>query len=545
MRSLFSLLLLTAFLLPSCVQSSPETHPAISPPPATATPALTPTLTSPPPTRTATAEPPTLSPTLLPPTPTGRPIATSTPTFQQGTSLPDRPLIAFEAGDAQNKTLFLADPAESNLYEFSFPIVARFATPFLAGLSPDARYFVYFEGSRIETLDDTEHLRASTPDLMLHVLALRSGKVIFSIPLLSSSFPQDLVPIAETIKDEWNFTFRNAPFEEVVAATQEMLLDYIRSVAWSPDGSLLAFASQNPGPSSDLYFFSPESGTAQRVTKDPGHVLKSVWAPDSSVLVMETSLYDRHAREDTTYLLARDGSLRGSFTSQIWRFHNWHDPTIAFLYGSTDAGDYFDLKTLSAGDGTISMLWEGSWGDIAFTPDLSSFLTSSFMPSAPSPPHPGLYLGRRDDGSLAALSENRGWGVTYWGSERFAFAASAIDGGTIGVTPDGEIVTIDDGYWRLDTSPKGSYLAGYNRYLPGYLPGILPGLRIFDGSGQLLESVADVNVTCVSWNASATALAYQVESRLYLWDAASGSTRLISDKLNEEECAFKWVRDTP
>lgn len=525
MRSLFSLLLLTVFLLASCAQSTPE-------------PLHTPT---------APAEPPTLSPTLPNPTPTDGPAATSALTFQQAMSLPlDRALIAFESSDAQkNQTLFLADPAESTNYEFSFPATARYATPFLAGLSPDTRYFVYFEGGQIESLYDIEHLRTNTPDLVLHVLSLQSGKVIFSIPLLSPSYPQDLVPIAETIQDEYNSIFSNASFEDAVAATKEMLLDYIRSVSWSPDGSLLAFASQNPGPSSDLYFFSPESGTSRRVTTDPGHVLKSVWAPDSSVLVMETSLFDRHAREDTTYLLSRDGSLRGSFTSQIWWFHNWHDPTTALLYGSTDAGDYFELKTLSADDGTISMLWEGSWGDIAFSDDLSSFLVSSVMPAPPAPPHPGLFLGSRDDGSLVALSKKIGWEVTHWGSERFAFAASSFEGGTIGVTPDGEIVTIDDEYWRFDASPNGSYLAGYNRDRPGNVPGILPGLRIFDGSGQLQESIADISITCVRWNAASTALAYQAESRLYLWDAASGSTRQISDQLNQEECAFKWVRDTP
>lgn len=546
MRPLFPLFLMIATLLPSCAQSFTEPLPTISSPSTFTPEPITRILTSPPPTRTTTTEPPTPSPTLPPPTPTDRTASTSAFTFQQVESLPlDKPLIAYEAGSDQNKILLLADPAESTVYEFSFPSAARFATPFLAGLSPDAHYFVYFEGGQLERLYDVEHLRTSTPDLVLHILDLRSGEVIFSTPLLSSSFPQDLEQIAEKIKDDWNFTFQNAGFEDVVAATQEMLLDYILRVAWSPDGSLLAYASQDPGPSSDLYLFSPELETARRVTADPGHVLRTMWAPDSSFLVMETSLYDRHAREDTTYVLSREGSLVGSFTSQVWSFFSWHDSSYALLYGSTDSGEYFELKAVSTADGTTTVFWEGSYADIAFSPDLSTFLLSSIMPSAPAPPHPGLFLGRRDDGSLVTLSEITGWGVAYWGSEHFAFAASSIDGGTIGVTPDGEYVTIDDGYWRLVASPSGSYLAGYHRYLHGYLPGIVPGLRIFDGKGLLLESIADVDVTCVRWNAASTAMAYQIESRLYLWDAASGLTRLISDQLNEEACAYKWVQDTP
>jgi len=462
-------------------------------------------------------------------------------------SLPlDRPLIAYEAYSGQNKVLLLADPIARTIYEFSFPTTARFATPFLAGLSPDTRYFVYFEGGELETLYDVEYLHTSIPDLVLHVLDLRSGEVIFSTPLLSPSFPEDLVPIAETIKDDWTFANFDAPFEEVVEAIQEMLLDYIRNVAWSPDSSMLAFASQDPGPSSDLYFFYPESKTARRITDDPGHVLKIYWAPDSSALALDTSLYDRHAREDTTYVLSRWGTLLTSLTSQVWFFHHWHDSTHAFFYGGTDAGDLFELKMVSAPDWTITMLWEGSYSDIAFTPDLSIFLLSSVMPSAPSPPDPGLFLGRTDDGSLRMLSEIWGWGaVSYWGSERFTFAASSIDGGIIGVTQDGEYMTLDDGYWHLATSPDGIYLAGYYQYRYGYSPSILPGLRIFDGNGLKRVAIDDVSVTCVHWNAASTVLAYQAEGRLYLWDVASGSTRLISDQLDEEECAFNWVLDTP
>lgn len=547
MRLPFSLLLLTAFLLPSCTQSYTELLPIISSQPTSATsPLAPPTFTSLPPTRIAATEFPTPLLTLSPPTPTIVTVVPSTFTFKRGSHYPlDRPLIAYNAGSTQNKFLHLADPAEGAIYEFSLPNASSFATPFLAGLSPDALYFVYFEGGWLEILYDVEHLRASTPELVLHVLALPSGKVIFSIPLLSSSYPHDLIPVAETIKDEWHFTFQNAPFEEVVAATQEMMLDYIRRVTWSPDGSLLAFASQNPGPTSDLYLFSPKLETALRVNQEPGHVLKTIWTPDSSALVTVSSLYERHAREDTTYLLSREGSLLASFKSQRMFFNNWHDSNYGLLYEGTDSGDFYDLKTLSAADGTITMRFEGTYADIAYSPDLSTFLLSSNMPTAPIPAHVGLYLGKRGDSSLRTLSEILGWEVEYWGSENFAFAASSFDEGTIGVTQNGEVKTIDDGYWKLVASPSGRYLAGFFKHHPSYRQGIVPGLRIFDGDGQLLEFIDDTDITCVSWNAASTALAYQAESRLYLWDAATGSTLLISDQLNEADCAFKWVLDTP
>lgn len=524
MRLLFSLLLLTTFLLASCTQSSPE----------------------PIPTQTATTEPSKPTPTLLPATPTASLPENSSFTSQPGASLPiGRPMIAYQTGSAQNRILLLADPIESGIYQFSFPDATSFATPFLAGLSPDARYFVYFEGGWLETLYDHKYLRASTPDVSLHVLDLPSGEVIFSVPLLSPSYPQDLEPVAETIKDEWNFTSQNATIEEVVAATQEMLLDNMRKVAWSPDSSLLAYASQDPGPTSDLYFFSPENGTAQRVTTDPGHVIRTVWAPDSSALLLVTSLFDQHAREDTNYLLTREGSLLTSFTSQIWYFHSWHSSTYALFYGATDSGDMFDPQVVSSIDGTTTMLWEGSYSSIAFTPDLSTFLLSSSMPSAPAPPRPGLYLGKTEDGSLATLSESMTWGVVFWGSERFAFAASSLDEGTTGITTEGEQVKIDDRNWRLSASPDGRYLAGYHNDSRSSVAEIVPGLRVFGSDGTLLVSIEDINVLCVGWSAPSTALAFQVENHLYLWDAATGSIRLISDQLNAETCEFIWVQETP
>ncbi len=507
---------------------------------------LPPTLTSIPPsaTLTFTSTPsPKPSPTIPTPTPTEQLPATSSFTLQPGKPHPmGRHLIAYQAANAQDKILVLADPAENTLYEYKFPATAHFATPFLAGLSPDGRYFVYFEGGWLDAAA-SNRLRADKPDLVLHVRDLNSGEDIFSAPLLSPSYPQDLAQIAGMIKDDW--MFQDHAFEDVVKVTQGFMLEYIRSVAWSPDSSLLAFASQNPGPSSDLYLLDLENRTARRVDTDPYHILRTVWAPDSSALILDSCLYSSQAPEVNSYLLSREGSALVSFPRSEKVIDGWHDATYAIQYRFFDGGDNHSVDAISARDGTISVLWEGSFADIAFLPDLSAFLLSSSFPSLPAPDHAGLYLGKRGDLDLLTLSENLGWQVEYWGSGRFAFAASSTDEGTIGVTLDGERLVIDERGWGLAASPGSRYLAGYFASRPNYYPGRLPGLRVFDGSGQVIESLDNINVVCVRWNAAATALAYQAESRLYLWDAASGSTRLVSTGLDEQGCAVAWVQDTP
>ncbi len=534
MRVLF-FLLSASLLLAACTPAAPTN-------------VLPPTLTRtlPPPTNTAVPPPPTPTSIRLPPTPAGSP--TPLPGFpvRPWTALPaDRPLVVYASGGPDDQTLYAADPLEGIAYAYRFPATTRFATPFLAGLSPDARYFVYFEGGQIEDFYGQPRMRTSQPDLVLHVLELASGEVIFSAPLLSPAYPDDLAQIAERIQDDWNFTHSNATFEDVIAATQDLMLERIRNVAWSPDGSLLAYPSQDPGPSTDLYFFSPASSATWPVMDEPDHVLRAVWSPNSSAIVLVTSTFDRMAREDTTYLLDRDAAVLAQFTSQITYFHHWHDAGHAILYRATDAGDAFEPQVISTAGGSTTLLWDGSFGTIAFTPDLSTYLIGSYIPNAPQPPGPGLFLGQAGGSPLLTLSKELGWSVAYWGSEQFTFAASISGAGTAGVTSDGERVPIDPGYFRLSASPDGSYLAGYNKVYPSSLPGTLPGLRIFAGNGQMLEAVDGLDIVCVAWNAASTALAYQAADGIYVWSASGDSKRLVATGLGAVECGIDWVRDTP
>ena len=521
-----SILLSVTLLLAACTTVTPN-------------PVLRPTLTQPLPISTNTAVPPS-------PTSTGSPTPIVGFQVQPWAALPsDGELLVYGSGIADGQTLYAADPLEEIAYEYRFPATTRFATPLLAGLSPDARYFVYFEGGEIEDFYGQLQLRTTKPDLVLHVLELASGEVIFSTPLLSLAYPDDLTQIAERIKEDWTFTHFNYTFEDVIVATQYLMLDRIRNVAWSPDGSLLAYLSQDPGPSTDLYFFSPASGNIWQVMNEPDHVLRRAWSPDSSAIVLVTSTYDRMAREDTTYVLDREGTVLAKFTSQISYFHHWHDAGHAILYGATDAGDAFEPKAISTADGSTNLLWDGSFGVIAFTPDLSTYLISSFIPNAPQPPGPGLFLGKAGGSSLQTLSNELGWVVTYWGSEQFTFAASNSGEETVGVTPEGVMVTIGSGSFRLSVSPDGNYLAGYNKIYLSSPPGTLPGLRIFAGNGQLLEAVDDLDIVCVAWNAASTALAYQAEDGLYVWNATDNSSRMVATGLDSEECTIGWVSDKP
>jgi WD40 repeat protein len=517
-------LILTALLLPACGTAAPPQAP-------------TPTRFTVIPTATPSPVDPPIILTASPPEPTAQAV-------HPLSSLPvEGALLAVEARSGARRYLSLVDPSGKEGV-LDFPAGAHFAAPFLAGVSPGARYFAYFEGGRLERPYGTELLTAAEPDLTLNMLDLSTGEVIFSTPLLSQDYPENLADVAEPIKDEWTFTSSGYTFAEVVEATQRMMLSQIRSIAWSPDGSLLAFASQDPGPSSDLYAYSPESGEVRLLHADPAHVVKIEWSPDSSFLILETSFYDRHAREDTTYLLDREGRVAASQTSNISFFRTWWGGQPIF-YSSLDFGDMYDAAYWDVPSGEEKPLWEGSFASIAFTRDLASFLFSANMPEPPLE-QPGLYLGQAGQAEPRRLAAGQGWGqAVYWGSPSYAFAAASVEEGAFGITPQGELERFGEGYWNLSPSPGGSFLAGYMQKSAGHVESIVSGLRIFDSGGQLLTS-HDFPVSCVRWNAAGSLLALQSEKKIFLWNAADASLRVLFEEANPglalRQCAVEWVR---
>jgi hypothetical protein len=532
MCRLLSFILLAALVLTACSVSSSSSAPPTQPAAATfAELPLTPTVTRPSTTSPSTHLPPTAT---ITPSPTV-PIPHDSPMIAYQSSSPDTPLI-------------LLNPENGSSFTFDFPAGAIFATPFLDGLSPDARYFVYYEGGTVGEYGSL----AAQPDFGMRVLDLDSREVVFSTALLSPDFPKDQEPIVAMTEDQyWMVEDDQAKkLEDMNYTMQLTVLDHLRTAAWAPDGSLLAFTSQDPGPYSDMYFFEPSERKARKVSDEMAHVFDLTWAPDSATIALETTLYERHMHPVTTDLLTHAGTSLMSIEEPY--FYGWLDPVTILLLRESDYSDPgFNLEVLSIMDGIRTSVWEGSFDFFAVAPDLSSVLVGSTQPTVPGQ-SPGLYMHMLDMEAPLHLSESCCWKTVYWGSPGFAYAASAPDtgifdvpqtGGTYGVSQTGELTLIDDGNWYLLPSPDGEFLAAYGPY------DSIKGLRIFDGEGALLTNLSDEKITCLQWNWTSTRLAYQVEDQLYLWEDGDNSARLVADQLQTDlgwrECAFRWVNENP
>lgn len=542
MRKCFVLILLVALILVACIGNQSSTRPSSQ--------TLVPTVIS----QTSIA-----APTIEYPSPT-TPSLTSTSTLAPATAtvsptptaslFKGQALIAYETAGSSDKRLVLLDLSDGTSVEFNFPNGAFFATPFLNGLSPDARYFVYYEGGRVEMYDQ---LIAESPDFVMRVFDLDRQEVIFSTPLLSPEYPQNLKPIVEMTTDQYwmHETDRMVMLEDMYDTMQQTMMDYMRTVTWSPDGNLLAFASENPGPTSDMYFFDPLSGDAWRVTSEPRNVFGLTWAPDSSAIALETTLYYTQATRVTTDLLTRDGTLLGS-VEYIYYFRDWVGSDKILLQRFIDFGDQFaDLTLMSAIDDSRITLWEGSLEEFAFSPDLSSYMITSSQPNEPGQ-SPGLYLMMSGTETPLHLSESRFWKVAYWGSDQFAYGASAPDkgirdepqvGGTYGVSKTGELTLIDEGNWYFLPSPDGKFLVAYGPF------DRITGLRVFGGDGKLLATLSDEKITCLAWDEATDSLAYQIGKILYIWQEGDEAARQVATQLEDEqdyrECGFTWVNLAP
>jgi TolB protein len=78
---------------------------------------------------------------------------------------------------------------------------------------------------------------------------------------------------------------------------------YCFQPAWSPDGGLIAFASDRDG-NSEIYTLRPDGSDLKRLTTEPGIDCRPRWSPDGQWLAFTSN---RTGREDV-YLLRRDGS---------------------------------------------------------------------------------------------------------------------------------------------------------------------------------------------------------------------------------------------
>ncbi|MBW6473450.1 MAG: zinc-ribbon domain-containing protein [Anaerolineaceae bacterium] len=124
------------------------------------------------------------------------------------------------------------------------------------GMSPDKKFFAFFTG-----------FGGSPVNPMLVVLDLVNQTTLLQLELTG--------PI---IQPGMEGTHGDPSFEAFGA------MQSIGSLAWSPDGTHLAFIAARDGDSADVYIFSRSDSSVTRLSQEAGHASDLHWSPDGQFL---------------------------------------------------------------------------------------------------------------------------------------------------------------------------------------------------------------------------------------------------------------------
>ncbi len=127
------------------------------------------------------------------------------------------------------------------------------------GMSPDKRFFAYITG-----------FKDASAYPMLVVLDIENHVSILQLELSG--------PILKAGQAVMDSGVGDPPFEAFRA------MQYSDSIAWSPDGTKLAFIGAREGDSADVYIFDPAGQSVTRVTDEAGHAFELNWSPDGQLL---------------------------------------------------------------------------------------------------------------------------------------------------------------------------------------------------------------------------------------------------------------------
>jgi dipeptidyl aminopeptidase/acylaminoacyl peptidase len=390
-------------------------------------------------------------------------------------------------------------------------------------LSPDGAWLAFYTGSAGPAFDQPG---PTTADLTLKLMSLFNSKLLTGdsqlvTRLLSADYPANF----DTAASQLGITDLTPQ-----ALRDSFVAGITQSIAWSPDGTLLAFAGQMDGLSSDLYLYDANSGAIQRLSSGPQEVEWIDWSPDgkwvldgSTYFVGEGMSYDVYATSTdgkVTRKLLTDYHLVGDVT--------WIDGNDFLTYQSENGPGNYGLERVNVGTGKIDMIRpdsfgsflldpQGSWlavfspsGDLALV-DLATLKQTAV--SLPGPAHAfgsGSYMASLNPGAdrhfIFREDDASDW---YYLSTGGVSTPATIDADLVSVAPDQQ-------HWVALKDALQLYTSGSGKVSLFALP---PGMQAGD-----FQSII--------WRPDSSGIfLVSTSSQLYALDFSSGEYSLVEQNL--------------
>ncbi len=372
-------------------------------------------------------------------------------------------------------------------------------------------------------LCEAERQLGEDPQVELFIYRLPALTPRVVLPLIS---PAQYEAIATAYPGTWHDLRSRAWYqrEQVLAAVSDP-----RSLAWSPDGRLLAFVAALDGPSSDLYVLDASSFATTRLTNGLTQAMDPEWSPDSRY-ALHLAVDDINIGRSGTDLVA--GLWAASANGNDVRLLvpgdanvvDWLSPSLALVDHWAMGCDSYDLDLLDLRSGTASTVWRGSFLSAAVNPDAGVVLLGSpyeeaegdpFLWECPPDYPQGLYVIRLPGGTTQRIGEFNWDGMPFhniqWLSSRQQFMIyhyPRYSRFTL-ISPQGDTV---QGEFDMFSPPVFSPSGQLWMTNPG------PTLQVFS-PGEGLVGVVSGSFCSATWRPDGEAIFFSDESSLYIAEA--------------------------
>jgi hypothetical protein len=343
------------------------------------------------------------------------------------------------------------------------------------------RWWAAPRGGRVALLEIEEHFEHSIP--VLKLITLPEG----TIETITALMPEDFDYAALNREDQ-------EAAEQVWAA-----VGVWNKLAWSSDGTMLAFNAAIDGSSADLYVYSTLDGSITRLTDGPSQSADPIWSPDDAFILHSAAekLNYRYsgAGYDMLHVWAArpdDSGVEKVFDHEFYGFEHvlgWLDDTRYLGDSEEIYCGHFDLREIDIFEGVVRTLHTGYYWYRAYAPDHAVTLLAIHPEQRNTfnctlEFEPGVYLLDNQSGQASAVLGIPADEVSniMWGDEADLFFV-VTSGALYTVDPSGVVMAhqvpldiydgdptfiydddpaVDPGgnMWAISVSPRGTLAVG-------------------------------------------------------------------------------------
>ncbi len=306
--------------------------------------------------------------------------------------------------------------------------------------------------------------------------------------------------------------------------------------AWSPDGRHLAFVGFIDDPTMDLYVYSVDDGSINRLTDGNTPTLLPIWSPDGKYISHHgvPGLLLGDGPDVTSLWVARaDGSEDRKLLDGGEMVIGWMDSENLVIH-SRDFWS-FNLRTINVETGSEEVLWKDYFSDVAWDAEMGTLLlgVNQYAAEKNLDAQQGLYLIQVGGAPSWRIVEDEPEEVL-WSDEADMFFAKIRGSGILAVSLTGDFIDLD-----VPASSNG-------------FPLVAPGTRELVWTGSELwvskltggldnppRQIFPEPVYQATWGPQGQHLLFISGGRLYVARSPEFSPVLVGEGLNADITA--WV----